>query len=193
MQKLLTFFQQKYYVHAIFDDQNFNDTLTNDIVSFEQLGPDIPFIWSYVIEFLQCFQLNWPSTLKQFIQDCLSLSISREQYRKEIPSFRQASKGCHLSDSETALTYRIYETAKTDSEETPNDGGERVRPDRKIQCMENVYPLSASDITDDIRKGMSEKKVHEVCHMTSLIAHVIKRSECNVVVDVGSGLVSCIL
>ena len=27
-------------VYAVFDDQNFNDTLTNDIVSFEQLGPD---------------------------------------------------------------------------------------------------------------------------------------------------------
>ena len=30
-------------VHAIFDDQSFNDTLHNDIVSFEQLGPDL---WS---------------------------------------------------------------------------------------------------------------------------------------------------
>ena len=27
-------------VYAIFDDQRFNDTLTNDIFSFEQLGPD---------------------------------------------------------------------------------------------------------------------------------------------------------
>ena len=26
-------------VHAIFTDQSFNYTLTNDIVSFEQLGP----------------------------------------------------------------------------------------------------------------------------------------------------------
>ena len=26
-------------VYAIFTDQSFNDTLTNDIVSFEQLGP----------------------------------------------------------------------------------------------------------------------------------------------------------
>ena len=121
------------------------------------------------------------------------MSISREQYRKESPSFHQASKGCHFSDSETPLIYRNHEIAKTDSEETPNDGGERVRQDRKIHCMENIYPLSALDITDDIRKGMSEKKVHEVCHMTSLIDHVIKRSECNVVVDVGSGLVSCIL
>ena len=26
---------------AIFNDQSFNETLTNDIVSFEQMGPDI--------------------------------------------------------------------------------------------------------------------------------------------------------
>ena len=28
-------------VNAVFNDQSFNDTLTNDIVSFEQLGPDL--------------------------------------------------------------------------------------------------------------------------------------------------------
>ena len=28
------------YMYAIFNDQSFNDTLTNDIASFEQLGPD---------------------------------------------------------------------------------------------------------------------------------------------------------
>ena len=39
MQKLLTIFQQKNSVYATFDDQRFNNTLTNDIVSFEQLGP----------------------------------------------------------------------------------------------------------------------------------------------------------
>ena len=38
MQKLLTFFQQKYERVCIFNDQGFNDTLTNNIVSFEQLG-----------------------------------------------------------------------------------------------------------------------------------------------------------
>ena len=26
-------------IYAIFNDQSFNDTLTNDIVSFEQMGP----------------------------------------------------------------------------------------------------------------------------------------------------------
>ena len=40
MQKLLTFFQQNISIYAIFSDQSFNDTLTNGIVSFEQLGPD---------------------------------------------------------------------------------------------------------------------------------------------------------
>ena len=42
MQKLLTFFFSKNIsVYAIFNDQNFNNALTNDIVSFEQLGPGV--------------------------------------------------------------------------------------------------------------------------------------------------------
>ena len=40
MQKPLTFFFSKNTsVFAIFNDQSFNDTFTNDIDSFEQLGP----------------------------------------------------------------------------------------------------------------------------------------------------------
>ena len=41
MQKLLTFFRKNISIHvyAIFNDQSFNNTLTNDIISFEQLGP----------------------------------------------------------------------------------------------------------------------------------------------------------
>ena len=40
MQKLLTFFQQKIsaYLHVI--DVNFNESLTNDVISFEQLSPE---------------------------------------------------------------------------------------------------------------------------------------------------------
>ena len=33
------FFSKNISIYAIFDDQNFNYTLTNNIVSFEQLGP----------------------------------------------------------------------------------------------------------------------------------------------------------
>ena len=40
MQKLLTFFQQKFQHICVSVDVNFNESLTNNIVSFEQLGPD---------------------------------------------------------------------------------------------------------------------------------------------------------
>ena len=40
MQKLLRFFSKNIGVYAIFNGQSFNDKLTNDIVSFEQLGRD---------------------------------------------------------------------------------------------------------------------------------------------------------
>ena len=41
-EKLLTFsFSRNISIYAIFNDQSFNDMLTSDIVSFEQLGPDI--------------------------------------------------------------------------------------------------------------------------------------------------------
>ena len=40
MQKLLTlFFSKNISIYAIFNDQRFNDTLTNDIISFEQMCP----------------------------------------------------------------------------------------------------------------------------------------------------------
>ena len=38
---ILTFFSKNISTHAIFNDQSFNDTLTNDIVSFEQLGQGV--------------------------------------------------------------------------------------------------------------------------------------------------------
>ena len=42
MQKLLTFSAKtNINVYAIFIDQSFNVTLTNVIVSFEQLGPEV--------------------------------------------------------------------------------------------------------------------------------------------------------
>ena len=50
MQKLLTFFFSKNMsLNAIFNDQSFNDTLNNDIVSFKQLGPDDIFSEKYNI------------------------------------------------------------------------------------------------------------------------------------------------
>ena len=43
MQKLLTFFSKNISlpVYATFNDQSLNNMLTNDVVSFEQLGPGL--------------------------------------------------------------------------------------------------------------------------------------------------------
>ena len=59
MQKLLTFvcksyshfFSKNISIYAIFNDQSFNDTLTYDIVSFEQLGPGFYFISTVILYF----------------------------------------------------------------------------------------------------------------------------------------------
>ena len=39
------FFSKNISVYAVFDDQNFNDTLSNNTVSFEQLGPGFHLQW----------------------------------------------------------------------------------------------------------------------------------------------------
>ena len=39
LQKLLTFFQQKLSAYLRISRLNYNESLTNDIISFEQLGP----------------------------------------------------------------------------------------------------------------------------------------------------------
>ena len=35
------FFSKNNSIYAVFNDQSFNDTLTHDILSFEQLGPGV--------------------------------------------------------------------------------------------------------------------------------------------------------
>ena len=35
------FFSKNICIYGIFNDQSFNETLTNDIVSFEQMGPGV--------------------------------------------------------------------------------------------------------------------------------------------------------
>ena len=55
------FFSKNISEYAIFNDQNFNDTLTNDIVSFEQVGPVGKAIDSYWIDRL-VYEINmYPS------------------------------------------------------------------------------------------------------------------------------------
>ena len=48
------FFSKDISVYAIFNNQSFNDTLTNDIVSFEQLGPGQQVLSHCLIIFTIC-------------------------------------------------------------------------------------------------------------------------------------------
>ena len=64
--KLLTFFQQKFQHICVSLNVNFNESLTNDIVSFEQLGPD----------FYKC---NVCHTLSYVI---MKLCHAKEEYEK---------------------------------------------------------------------------------------------------------------
>ena len=45
LQKLLTFFQQKFQHTCVSLDANFYESLTNNIVSFEQLGPGVVMLY----------------------------------------------------------------------------------------------------------------------------------------------------
>ena len=47
---LLAFFQHKYWHISDINGWTFNETLTNDVVSFEQLGPDVLANFAYLHE-----------------------------------------------------------------------------------------------------------------------------------------------
>ena len=52
------FFHKNIRVYAIFNDQSFNDTLTNDIISFEKTGPRS--FWMEIVLYLElCYLGNY--------------------------------------------------------------------------------------------------------------------------------------
>ena len=62
------FFSKNISVYATFNDQSFNDTLTNEIVSFEQLGhmkKNTTFMIIFILLFLGEKKLNTKQTYLQ--------------------------------------------------------------------------------------------------------------------------------
>ena len=53
LQKLLTFFQPKYWRISDTNILNFNEALTNDVVTFEQPGPGVILI-TFVCGYINC-------------------------------------------------------------------------------------------------------------------------------------------
>ena len=71
---MLSFFFSKHInVYAIFNDQSFNDMLTNNIISFDQLGPEVT-----------CSNNADPDQLLQFV---LSLLLTDSMDRDTIKIF----------------------------------------------------------------------------------------------------------
>ena len=66
MQKLLTFFFSKNIsVYVIFEDQRFNDMLTNDIVGFEQLGPGVLHLFHHYLSHIKT--IRWYSNALAYV------------------------------------------------------------------------------------------------------------------------------
>lgn len=49
--------------------------------------------------------------------------------------------------------------------------------------------IKSCSLDPQIKRGMNPKKQHEVSHMSALINDISVRTGCDVVIDVGSGLV----
>ncbi|XP_014667521.1 PREDICTED: uncharacterized protein LOC106809081 isoform X4 [Priapulus caudatus] len=55
-------------------------------------------------------------------------------------------------------------------------------------CRDQVDWLQKTDLGTEEKRGMTPKKVHEVEWMSSLVADVCLKTQCDVVVDIGAGL-----
>ena len=90
MQKLLTFFSAKIIAYMpIFNDQSFNDTLTYDIVSFEQLGS---VLYDYSLKG-QILNADLLSTL-ELTEDLVSHGMLTGMGRKAIACWASCSGIC---------------------------------------------------------------------------------------------------
>ena len=97
MQKLLSFFSKNISVYAIHNDQSFNDRLTNNMVSFEQLGPDIFLIslwkhmlWVFIRSTLRVASNEYPQHIFP--------SRNKKKYCMDINSYLELCRGLKTQD-----------------------------------------------------------------------------------------------
>ena len=74
------FFSKNMSVYAIFNDQSFNDTLTNDIVSFEQLGTG-NFTSLLCLPFTTCPNILCKYAITHSLSDISHNSRTTKEYR----------------------------------------------------------------------------------------------------------------
>ena len=80
------FFSNNIGVYAIFDDQNFNDMLSKDIISFQQLGPGHFEVLLYFLYIFYRFMLlkDFDAYIKCQDQVSETFRVSKDLYYKEL-------------------------------------------------------------------------------------------------------------
>ena len=74
------FFSKNISVYAIFNDQSFNDTLTNNIASFEQLGPDQQGIYYLYIKGDWCTEKQMTKMTVKLASEPIHIKMSTQCY-----------------------------------------------------------------------------------------------------------------
>ena len=109
LQKLLTFFQQKFQHICVSLDVNFNETLTNNVVSFEQLGQtpflfvlffwEVLFVLSVYVE--PTLAISKSKRLAEILRDIRILTYQFCRIKKKINRTATFHKGiCNLNPGE---------------------------------------------------------------------------------------------
>ncbi|XP_076438925.1 uncharacterized protein LOC143277871 [Babylonia areolata] len=125
--------------------------------------------WIHDLHLTQFFESRvWDHMPAEWIETLTAMSVE-ELNGLPFQSNEDKQTGRHLGDS---LTSFLHEASRL--------GGCRWRA--------SGAPPPPTPVSNDLRKGMSAKKLHEVERMASLVHQVAVESGCNVVVDVGSGL-----
>lgn len=134
---------------------------------------------------LSFLQPTWPESLKLFIKRCMEFTFPREVTMSYTEQY-QVKKGRVPALGPCAANLDGKMQSLSDD---ATDFNKERETTQVIDGFTRFTPLDVCELDTDIIKGMSAKKIHEVCHMTSLIDHVTRVAENNGVVDVGSGLV----
>ena len=62
----------------------------------------------------------------------------------------------------------------------------------RLSVARDQSDLKATAVSPNMSRGMNPKKLHEVSYMASLVHDVVSQAGCDLIVDVGSGLVGSI-
>ena len=110
------FFSKNISIYAIFDDQIFNDTLTN-IVSFEQLGPVLFFWWKNLIWSYENYRVPLDSEVSPYFKE---LSNERKKKYKELKKRIEREKELNIIAQKMERKKQLTVSTVSNVKESPS-------------------------------------------------------------------------